>query len=405
MKKTKHFGPYGGRYVPEMLVPALTQLKSAYRAASRDPQFKRTLLRLYQNYSGRPTPLTFAENLTKQLGGAKIYLKREDLNHTGAHKITHCLGQVLLAKRLGKKRLIAETGAGQHGLATATVAAKFKMDCTVYMGAKDIARQRPNVFYMQKLGAQVVPVSFGQQTLKDAVNASIKDYMSNSDTAHYLLGSALGPEPYPEMNRDFQAVVGREIRKQLRRLTGRSPDVLIACVGGGSNAIGMFQTFVREKNIQLIGAEAGGKGRRLGQHAARFRGGSVGISEGYKSYFLQTAEGNIASTHSISAGLDYPGIGPELAYLHDQNRIKFVTVSDKEALRAFAILARTEGILPALESSHAVAAAIKCAPSLPKTKLMVVNISGRADKDLFTLAHAFNDLSFKKFLLEEAGRQ
>lgn len=401
---TKHFGPYGGRYIPEMLVPALTKLKQAYELAKREPKFKRELQDLLHTYSGRPTPLTYAENLTKQLKGAQIFLKREDLNHTGAHKITHCLGQGLLARRLGKKRLIAETGAGQHGLATATTAAKLGMQCTVYMGEKDVNRQRPNVFFMERLGAKVIPVKFGQQTLKDAVNAALKDYMANSKSAHYVLGSVLGPDPYPEMNRNFQSIVGREVKSQLRKIGKYPPNVLIASVGGGSNAMGIFYTFLKNSNVHLIGAEAGGIGKKQGEHAARFVNGRVGVMEGYKSYFLQTNDGNIANTHSIAAGLDYPGIGPELAYLHDKKRINFITVSDKLAITAFDMLADTEGILPALESAHAVAAAIKLAPKMSKSSTMVVNISGRADKDLFSLARIYQDMRFKQFLLEEANQ-
>jgi tryptophan synthase beta chain len=401
MKKTTHFGPYGGRYVPEMLIPALDELKEAYLAAKKDPAFRKELQQLYKTYSGRPTPLTFAANLTKQLGGAKIYLKNEGLNHTGAHKINHCLGQVLLAKRMGKKRIIAETGAGQHGLATATVAAKFGLKCTIYMGAVDIARQRPNVFFMERMGAEVVSVDFGSKTLKDAVNATIKDLLTNSQDTNYVIGSALGPDPYPMMIRDFQSIVGREVRQQLRREEGRLPDMLIACVGGGSNSIGLFHTFLPDSSVKMVGVEAGGTGKKLGQHASRFQGGKVGVVEGYKSYFLQTEDGQVSSTHSISAGLDYAGIGPEVAFLHDRGRVEFTSASDKEALAAFDLLAKTEGILPALESSHAVAEVIKRAPTMKKDQIIVVNISGRADKDLFTLARAFHDQKFGMFLEEE----
>ena len=398
---TKHFGPYGGRYVPEMLIPALEQLKKAYYQAKKDPEFQKKLTELYQTYSGRPTPLTFAANLTKKLNGAKIYLKNEGLNHTGAHKINHCLGQVLLAQITGKKRIIAETGAGQHGLATATVAAKFGLKCTIYMGEIDIARQRPNVFYMERLGAEVVPVKTGAKTLKDAVNAAIKDWMTNSDTTHYVIGSALGPDPYPEMNRDFQSIIGQEVKKQIKKAEKKLPDILIACVGGGSNAIGLFHPFLKNQKVQMIGVEAGGAGRKPGQNAARFQGGKVGVVEGYKSYFLQTKDGQIAPTHSISAGLDYAGIGPELAYLHDTKRIAFTSATDQEVLAAFDLLAKTEGIFPALESAHAVAEAIKLAPKLAKNKIIVINISGRGDKDLFILAKAFQDKSFKDFLKNE----
>lgn len=401
MKKTKHFGPYGGRYVPEMLIPALEELKTAYNTFKNHPEFKKELQELYQHFSGRPTPLTFAKNLTTQLGGAKIYLKNEGLNHTGAHKINHCLGQVLLAKRMGKKRIIAETGAGQHGLATATVAAKFGLKCTVYMGEVDIARQRPNVFYMERLGAQVVPVSFGSRTLKDAVNAAIKDWISHSEDTHYVIGSALGPDPYPVMNRDFQSIIGKEVRKQIKSLEGRLPDVLIACVGGGSNSIGLFHPFLKDTQIKMIGVEAGGTGKKIGQHAARFQGGKPGVIEGFKSYFLQTKDGQVAPTHSISAGLDYAGVGPELAHLHDLDRVQFTSATDAEALAAYDTLAKTEGIFPALESAHAVAEAIKRAPKLSKDTIIVVNVSGRGDKDLFIVAKAFSDDSFSEFLRRE----
>lgn len=403
--KTKHFGPYGGRYVPEMLIPTLEELKSAYYSAKKDIAFQKELKSLYKNYSGRPTPLTFAVNLTKRLGGAEIYLKNEGTNHTGAHKINHCLGQALLAKRLGKKRLIAETGAGQHGLAVATVAAKFGMKCTVYMGEIDIARQRPNVFYMQRLGAEVVTVKFGSKTLKDAVNAAIKDWMKNSDDTHYIIGSALGPDPYPEMNRDFQSIIGKEVKSEFKKRNGKLPSLLIACVGGGSNALGLFSPFIKEEKVHLVGVEAGGKGKKLGQHASRFNGGKVGVVEGYKSYFLQSKDGQIASTHSISAGLDYAGIGPELAQLHDLARVEFVSANDQEVLQAFDLLAKTEGIFPALESAHAVAEAIKRAPKMKKSQSIVINISGRGDKDLFIVSKAFKDKSFKKFLQAEIERQ
>lgn len=403
MKKTTHFGPYGGRYVPEMLIPALEELKESYAQAKKDKTFLKELKDLHQTFSGRPTPLVFAKNLTEKLGGAKIYLKNEGMNHTGAHKINHCLGQVLLAKRMRKTRIIAETGAGQHGLATATVAAKFGLKCTIYMGEVDIARQRPNVFYMERLGAEVVSVKFGSRTLKDAVNAAIKDWIANSADTHYVIGSALGPDPYPAMNRDFQSVIGKEVRRQIIKIEGKLPDTLIACVGGGSNSIGLFHPFIKDKNIKKIGVEAGGKGKKLGQHAARFQGGKPGVVEGYKSYFLQTTDGQIAPTHSISAGLDYAGIGPELAYFHDLGKVEFTSATDKEALAAFDLLAKTEGIFPALESAHAVAEAIKLAPTMTKKQIIVVNVSGRGDKDLFITAKAFHDISFQKFLKSEGA--
>lgn len=398
-----HFGKFGGRYVPEMLIPALEELEEAYEEAKGDRAFQKEFHHLLKTYAGRPTPLTFAENLTKKLGGAKIYLKNEGLNLTGAHKITHCIGQALLAKRIGKKRLIAETGAGQHGLATATVAAKFGFSCTVYMGEVDVARQRPNVFLMERLGAEVVPVSFGQKTLKDAVNAAIKDWIEHVSDSYYLLGSVVGPHPYPTMTRDFQSVVGREVRQQLHKAEGKLPDFLIACVGGGSNAMGIFSAFLNDKHVRLIGVEAGGKGSKAGQHASRFMGGSVGVVEGYKSYFLQDSDGQLQKTHSIAAGLDYPGIGPELAYLRDSGRVEFASASDREAIESVELLAKHEGIIPALESAHAVAEAAKRAPMLRKDHVIVVNLSGRGDKDLFILAKAYKDEKFREFLKQQGG--
>lgn len=416
-----HFGKYGGRYVPEMLIPALEELEEAFSSACKDKKFQEEFADLLHNFAGRPTPLVFAENLTKKLGGAKIYLKNEGANLTGAHKITHCIGQALIAKRIGKKRLIAETGAGQHGVATATVAAKLGFSCTVYMGEVDIQRQRPNVFLMEQLGATVIPVSFGSKTLKDAVNAAIKDWIENVKETHYVLGSVVGPHPFPTMNRYFQSIVGREVKKQLKALSLRDhgmakqsgkrsprsarddirylPDYIIACVGGGSNAMGIFYEFIKS-SVKLIGVEAGGRGKKIGQHASRFNGGSVGVVEGYKSYFLQDSDGQLQKTHSISAGLDYPGIGPEFAQLHDLSRVKFVSSTDGEALEAVKILAKTEGIIPALESAHAVSYALKLAPKLGKDKIIVVNLSGRGDKDLFILAKAFKDEKFMEFLKE-----
>ncbi len=396
-----HFGKYGGRYVPEMLIPALEELEEAYRASQKDKQFQEEFANLLKNFSGRPTPLVFAKNLTEKLGGAKIYLKNEGLNHTGAHKITHCLGQALIAKRLGKTRLIAETGAGMHGVATATVAAKFGFSCTVYMGEIDIARQRPNVFLMEQLGATVVPVSFGQKALKDAVNAALKDYIENVETTHYLLGSVVGPHPFPTMNRDFQSVVGKEIHKQLFKEERKLPDYVIACVGGGSNAMGAFTEFIKKKSVQLIGVEPGGKGKGIGQHAAKSLAGSVGVVEGFKSYFLQDTDGQIEKTYSISAGLNYAGFGPELSMLKDTKRLQFATATDAEAIAAFQMLAKAEGIIPALESAHAVAHALKLAPTLAKDKVIVVNLSGRGDKDLFILTKVFKDKKFYAFMKRE----
>ncbi len=391
------YGKYGGRYVPEMLQPALTELAEAYDKLKKDPDFRAELKELQTKYNNRPTPLVHAQSLTAQLGGAQIYLKNEGMNHTGAHKINHCLGQALVARKLDKKRLIAETGAGQHGVATATVAARLGFECTIYMGALDMDRQRPNVLLMELLGAEVIPVTFGARTLKDAVSAAMKDYLQNSDTTHYVIGSCLGPDPYPRMNRDFQAIIGKEIRQQLDRI----PDYVVACVGGGSNALGAFTEFLKDRNVTLIGVEAGGKGKKLGEHATRFPAAKSGIVEGYKSYFLQDADGNTAKTHSIAAGLDYIGVGPELAALHDQGRVEFTRASDKEALAAVKFLAQTEGIIPALESAHAVAHAIKIAPRLPTDTTIVVNVSGRGDKDLFTLARAFDAKNFSTFLQNE----
>jgi len=390
--------------VPEVLIPALDDLQQAYLDAKADPDFGAEFAHLLATFAGRPTPLTFAARLTQALGGARIYLKNEGVNITGAHKITHCLGQALLAKRMGRKRLVAETGAGQHGLATATVAAKFGFECTVYMGDVDIARQRPNVFMMERLGATVVPVRYGSRTLKDAVSAALKDYIASSSDTHYLLGSALGPHPYPTMVRDFQSVVGREIMTQLQHAEGRLPGYVVACVGGGSNAIGAFSPFVPHESVTLIGVEAGGKGDRPGEHALRFPHGRTGIVEGYKSVFLQDDDGQISATHSISAGLDYPGIGPELAWLHEQGRIRFASARDDAVIKAVDLLARTEGILPALESAHAVAHVIELAPRLAADEVVVINISGRGDKDLFILADAFADQDFYAFLRTEAER-
>jgi tryptophan synthase beta chain len=393
-----YFGDYGGRYVPEMLQGELEAVAEAYDRLKTDPGFKAELRELQTAYNSRPTPLTYAKNLTAAVGGARIYLKNEGMNHTGAHKINHCLGQALVAKNLGKTRLIAETGAGQHGVATATVAAKFGFDCTIYMGEIDMKRQRPNVVMMELLGAKVVPVTHGSKTLKDAVSATIRDWLQNSQDTHYIIGSCLGPDPYPRMNRDFQAIVSEEIRAQL----GQRPDYVVACVGGGSNALGAFYMFLDDPKVGLIGVEAGGKGKKLGQHAARFPDAETGIMEGYKSYFLQDADGNTAATSSVAAGLDYVGIGPELAQLKDSGRVQFERASDKEALQAVEALARSEGIIPALESAHAVAHGMKLAKTLDSDKAVVINVSGRGDKDLFTLAKHFSRGPFGEFLKREA---
>jgi tryptophan synthase beta chain len=376
-----HFGRYGGRYVPEVLMSPLEELEQAYREAREDPEFRRELNDLLHNYAGRPTPLYFAKRLTATLGGAQIWLKREDLLHTGAHKINNCLGQILLARRMGKSRIIAETGAGQHGVATATVCALFGLECIVYMGEEDMRRQQLNVFRMRLLGAQVVSVANGSRTLKDAISEAMRDWVTNVATTHYLLGSALGAHPYPVMVRDFHRVIGEETRRQALSQIGRLPDVIIACVGGGSNAIGMFSPFLQDSSVRLVGAEAGGKGKLLGEHAARFSGGSPGVLHGTFSYLLQDENGQVGLTHSISAGLDYPSVGPEHAWLHQQNRCEYLPISDTDALAAARRLARTEGIIPALESSHAVAEAIRRAPSEPSA-VYVVNVSGRGDKDI-----------------------
>lgn len=382
-----YWGEYGGRFVPETLVAPLDELTTAYFVARDDNAFQDELDSLLKNYSGRPTALTYAKRLTETLGGARIYLKREDLNHTGAHKINNCLGQILLARRMGKNRIIAETGAGQHGVATATVCALFGLECVVYMGTEDMRRQELNVFRMRLLGAEVREVDSGSRTLKDAINEALRDWVTNVETTYYLLGSALGPHPYPLMVRDFQSVIGREARSQILEKEGRLPDLLVACVGGGSNSIGLFHEFLNDRDVKMIGVEAGGTGPALGQHAARFmNGGSVGVLQGTKSYLLQDDDGQIAGTHSISAGLDYASIGPEHAFLHDAGRVEYVSVSDDEALEALQLLSRTEGIIPALESSHAVAHIVKIAPTLPEDTVIIVNLSGRGDKDVNTVA-------------------
>lgn len=385
--RSGRFGPYGGAYIPETLATAVAALEQAYMAARQDPAFWADLDRLHRSYTGRPTPLTFARRLTEHLGGAQIYLKREDLAHTGAHKINNALGQGLLAKRMGKTRIIAETGAGQHGVATATVCALLGMECVVYMGVDDMARQQPNVFRMRLLGAEVRSVASGSRTLKDAINEAMRDWVTNPDS-YYLLGSALGPHPYPTMVRDFQSIIGREAREQILVATGRLPDVVLACVGGGSNAIGIFSAFIADQGVELRGVEAGGRGATLGDHAARFSGGRPGVLQGTYTYVLQNDDGQIGLTHSISAGLDYAAVGPEHALLHDQGRAIYTTADDEEALDAFQMLARLEGIIPALESAHAVAEAIKIAPAMRPDQIILINLSGRGDKDIFTVARA-----------------
>lgn len=387
------FGPYGGQFVPETLMPALEELIQVYQEARNDPAFTAELNHLLTTYVGRPSPLTHAKRLSQQLGGAQIYLKREDLNHTGAHKINNALGQALLAKRMGKHRIVAETGAGQHGVGTATACALLGLDCIVYMGTVDIARQQPNVFRMKLLGAEVRPVTSGSQTLKDAINEAIRDWVTNVDTTHYLLGSVLGPHPYPMIVRDFQSVIGREAREQVLETCGRLPDTVIACVGGGSNAIGIFHAFQEHESVELIGVEAGGEGITNGRHAARFADlniARVGVLHGTKSFVMQTEDGQIMETHSISAGLDYPSVGPEHAWLRDQERAFYTYATDQEALNAFQLLSKTEGIIPALESSHAVAEALKRAPQMRPDQIIIVNLSGRGDKDLDTVIKALD---------------
>jgi tryptophan synthase beta chain len=386
------FGAYGGRYVPETLVAPLEELERAYAEACADPGFKRELDDLLRNFAGRPTPLLFASRLTEQLGGPRIYLKREDLLHTGAHKINNCIGQALLAVRMGKRRIVAETGAGQHGVATATVAARFGLECVVYMGTEDMERQRLNVSRMRLLGAKVVGVDSGSRTLKDAINEAMRDWVTNVRTTHYLLGSALGAHPYPQMVRDFHKVIGEEARAQILQAEERLPDLLIACVGGGSNAIGLFYAFLGDAGVKMLGVEAGGRGHQLGEHAARlalaegFSGARPGVLQGTYTYVLQTAEGQIATTHSVSAGLDYPAIGPEHAMLADEHRVAYTAVSDEAALDAARTMARTEGIIPALESSHAIAELIARAPRMRRDQLVILNVSGRGDKDMEILA-------------------
>jgi tryptophan synthase beta chain len=380
-----HFGPYGGRFVPETLMPALIELENAYSKYKKNKDFYNELHILQKDFIGRPTPLYFAENLSQHLGGAKIYLKREDLCHTGAHKINNAIAQSLLAKKMGKTRVIAETGAGQHGVATATGAAHVGLECEIYMGSEDIRRQSLNVFRMRLLGAKVTSVDVGSKTLKDAINEALRDWTTNVETTHYVLGTAFGPHPYPLMVRDFQSVIGKEARQQILKMENKLPDHLIACVGGGSNSIGLFHAFLKD-NIKMTGVEAGGHGIKSGRHAARFAGGSLGIFQGCKSYLLQNKDGNVLGTHSVSAGLDYASIGPEHCYLRDLEKIQYTYATDKEALRAFDLLSKTEGIIPALESAHAVAEGIKAAPSMPGDSIIIINLSGRGDKDVQEVA-------------------
>jgi len=379
--KRGYFGNYGGRFVPETLIPALEELERAFRHALKDRAFREELSLLQKTYIGRPTPLFFAARLSRHLRGARIYLKREDLAHTGAHKINNALGQALLAKAMGKKRVIAETGAGQHGVATATGAAMVGLECDIYMGAEDMERQALNVFRMRLLGARVIEVKQGSQTLKDAINEALRDWTTNVRNTHYVMGTVFGPHPFPTIVKHFQSVIGREARRQILKAEGRLPDYLIACVGGGSNAMGLFNAFLKD-DVKMIGVEAGGEGIRSGKHAARFAGGSVGVFQGCRSYLLQDRDGNVLTTHSVSAGLDYASVGPEHAFLHDSERVKYTYATDREALKAFELLAGVEGIIPALESAHALAETVKLAPKLSSRDIIIVNLSGRGDKDV-----------------------
>ena len=386
MGKTGRFGEYGGQYVPEIVMNAVNELNEAYEKYKNDPDFLKELHYYYREYANRPSLLYYAEKMTKDLGGAKIYLKREDLNHTGAHKINNVLGQVLLAKRMGKKRIIAETGAGQHGVATATAAALFDMECVVYMGAEDVERQSLNAYRMELLGAKVVAVESGTRTLKDAINEAMRDWATNIETTFYCIGSVMGPHPYPAMVRDFQKIIGEETIKQMQEKEGKLPDCVVACVGGGSNAMGAFYDFIKEESVRLVGAEAAGKGVDTDKHAATMAKGTKGIFHGMKSYFLQNEEGQIDPVYSISAGLDYPGVGPEHAYLREIGRAEYVSITDEQAVRAFEYLSRLEGIIPAIESSHAVAAAMEIAPKMSQDETMVICLSGRGDKDVYQVA-------------------
>jgi tryptophan synthase beta chain len=386
--ETGHFGMFGGRFVAETLMPLILAVEEAYDKAKADPSFQAEIDYYAKHYVGRPSPLYLAERLTQHFGGAKIYFKRDELNHTGAHKINNCMGQILLARRMGKTRIIAETGAGQHGVATATVCALFDLPCVVYMGETDIERQAPNVFRMKLLGAEVVPVKSGSRTLKDAMNEALRDWVANVENTFYIIGTVAGPHPYPAMVRDFQSVIGNEVREQLHELEGRLPDTLVACIGGGSNAMGLFYPFLDDQSVRIVGVEAAGHGVESGEHAASLTGGRPGVLHGNRTYLLQDDDGQILEAHSISAGLDYPGIGPEHSWLHETGRVAYVSATDKEALEAFQLCSRMEGIIPALEPSHALAQVAKIAPDLPRDHLLVMNLCGRGDKDVFTVAEA-----------------
>jgi tryptophan synthase beta chain len=404
MLERGYYGPFGGAYIPEILVATFDELEVAFRKAKADPSFWQEYVDLMSSYSCRPTPLTYAENLTKHFGGARIFIKREDLNHTGAHKANNVMGQGLLVRRMGKKRVIAETGAGQHGVATATMAAKLGLECTIYMGEVDVERQRPNVFWMERLGATVVPVREGSRTLKDAINEAFRDWVANMDTTHYVLGTACGPHPFPEMVTYFQSIVGKEARGQVLKAAGKLPDRVYACVGGGSNAMGVFSGFMDDASVELVGVEAGGRGLETGEHAARLCNddATIGVAQGYKTYFLQDRDGQMKDTHSVAAGLDYVGVSPILAHYKQTGRVRFAAATDKEVVDALALTVRKEGIIPALESSHAFAQAYKEAASLSKEQVILINQSGRGDKDIFTIADAFDDPSWRKFIIQKA---
>lgn len=382
-----HFGQFGGQYVAETLMPLVLELSTAYEKIKKSPEFQKELSYYLKHYVGRESPLYLAERLTKKVGGAKIYLKRDELNHTGSHKINNCLGQILLAKKMGKKRIIAETGAGQHGVATATVCALFSLPCVIYMGAKDIERQAANVFRMKLLGAEVKPVETGSKSLKNAINEALRDWITNAEDTYYLLGTVAGPHPYPTMVRDFHAVIGKEAKKQFKAAENKLPDALVACIGGGSNAIGLFHPFIKDKEVKMFGVEAAGKGLKSGEHAASISKGSVAVLHGNKTFFLQDDDGQITDAHSISAGLDYPGIGPEHAFLHETKRVEYVSATDDEAVKSFQLLCKIEGIIPALESSHAIAFACKLAKKMKKNQSIIVNLSGRGDKDINSIAN------------------
>lgn len=405
MTNNGFFGTWGGAFIPEILHETFEQLKIGYAAARKDPQFWQEYVELMSSYSCRPTPLTYAQNLTKHFGGAKIYIKREDLNHTGAHKANNVMGQGLLVKKMGKKRVIAETGAGQHGMATATMAAKFGFDCTIYMGEVDVKRQRPNVFWMEKMGATVVPVKDGSRTLKDAINEAFRDWVTNVDTTHYVFGTACGPAPFPEMVSWFQSIIGSEAREQILKTHGALPTKIYACVGGGSNAMGIFQGFLEDDGVELVGVEAGGEGLETGMHAARLCGvtATPGIAQGYKTMFLQNEEGQMLETHSVAAGLDYVGVSPILSDLAEKKKVRFEAATDKEVMEALDLTMKLEGIIPALESTHGFVQAFKEAPGLSGDEAIIINQSGRGDKDIFTIAHAFDDPSWKEFIIARAN--